>query len=122
MRAATLALCVFLSGCGASSSAIVLGPRQSPKARNCPIRLVALPPEELFDDYLRVGSVCVTPPAVVLGMSEDLREAIKHPGGERDELFGRACALGGDVVALSGRCGRALGTFEYAVLRARPTE
>jgi hypothetical protein len=122
MRAVALALLVALAGCGASSSAVVLGPGQPPKPGDCPMRLVALPPEELFDDYLRVGSICLAPAPVSLGVAEDLREAVKHPGGERDELFGRACALGGDVIALAGRCGRGRSTFEFAVLRARQTE
>jgi hypothetical protein len=120
MRTVLLGVCV-LSGC-VTSTAVRVGPQQPRKPPCCVIRIATDAPEELMDEYQRVGSVCITETSG-FGAPEAVTSAIKHPGAERDELFGRACALGGDVVAVWGVCniGRA-NAVEFAVLRTRPQE
>ena len=118
MRSAWLALWM-LAGC-VTSTAVAVGPPQPRKPPDCVIEIAEQAPEELSPDYLRVGSVCVTR-ADGFGVPEPVRDAVKHRGRVRDELFGRACALGGEVVSLAGVC--SVGRFsavEFAVLRARP--
>jgi hypothetical protein len=118
MRGAWLGLWM-LCGC-VTSTAVGVGPPQPRKSPSCVIAIADEAPEELSDQYLRVGSVCVTTDSG-FGVPEPVRAAIKHRGAVRDELFARACGLGGDVVAACGVCsvGR-VSAVEFAVLRARP--
>lgn len=117
MRAGWL-VALFVCGC-VSSRSIAVGPPEPPRPAGCAIDIAADPPEELLDDYQRVGSVCVGE-ASGPGIPESVRSAITHRSPVRDELFRSACALGGEVVALADSC--SLGRFsgvEFAVLRAR---
>jgi hypothetical protein len=118
MRCAWLALWM-LCGC-VTSTAVAVGPPQPRKPPSCVIAIAAEAREERSADYQRVGSVCVTTDSG-FGVPEPVRDAIKHRGAVRDELFARACALGGEVVAVSGLCsvGR-VSAVEFAVRRARP--
>jgi len=74
-------------------------------------------PEEMTDGYIRVGNVCITNGD---SSPERIRRAALRPGEENDELFGRACLLGGEVVVASGMCGIGKRSgAEFAVLRTR---
>lgn len=117
MRLTFAVLGVALSGC-VSARAVALGPRQPARGRDCQIRVLRIAPEELHDDYVRVGTVCVAR-LFGVGLPEQVSDAVRHAGGERDALFARACGLGGDLVVLSGECARRGGAMEFAVLRAR---
>ena len=121
MRLPLAVLALLLSGCVATHT-VAVGPPQPRLPRDCPIRIVRLAPEELFEDYLRVGSVCIVSRGG-FGPPEPITNAVRHAGSERDALFGRACALGGEIVAVSGPCSidRA-NAVEFAVLRARADE
>lgn len=119
MRLTLAILGLVSSGC-VSTHVVALGPRQAARPRDCPIRVLPIAPEELHDDYVRVGTVCVGR-GFGVGPPEAVADAVRHASGERDALFARACGLGGDVVVLAGACATKGETMEFAVLRARST-
>jgi hypothetical protein len=108
MRALVVLLPLFAACIPVNSVAI--GPVQPPRPRNCPLRIVKDAPEDLQDDWQRVGAICLA----------GSRADILYWGATRDALTEEACHLGGELITASGTCsvGRDRGT-EFAVMRAR---
>ncbi len=117
MKPLVAALALALSGCiSVASRTVRVGPPQPRHPPGCDVDLAQDAPEELLDDYVRVGSVCVAVTSTTVGPPSLEDEA----GVVDDELRRRACALGGELVTATGTCTirRTSGT-EFAVMRAR---
>jgi hypothetical protein len=118
---------VACCGCGYSIRSTAIGPSVAPREKICAVDFSRQRPQDLSFAYEQVGVICFgsldnvdDEGYPIEGRWLDVDRVIAYKDGRRHEAVRReACALGGELVAPVGVCGRFPYHLELGVWRKK---